>query len=119
MLPPVTGNAGLPKLYAASYAQLRCSCNLCQPPGTASYANVVAAAHQAAAAPCTSYAGAAELFLRQKARTAMLLAVVAVNIRAAGSRYMAMLLQGATLEELQMQKQHVQDLLNQNIRQVV
>ena len=30
-----------------------------------------------------------------------------------------MLLQGATLEELQMQKQHVQDLLNQNIRQAV
>ena len=30
-----------------------------------------------------------------------------------------MLLQGTTLEELQMQKQHVQDLLNQNIRQAV
>ena len=56
-------------------------------------------------------------FCQLKARTAMLLAEVATNIRAAGSRYMAMLLQGATLEELQMQKQQVQDLLNQNIRQ--
>ena len=116
MLPPVTESAGFPTSCAASCAQLRCSCNCCQPPDTASYAKVAAAACQAAAALSTSYWSAAAPFLPQQVRTAVLLAMVATNIRAAGSRYMAMLLQGATLEELQMQKQHVQDLLNQNIR---